>query len=114
MELFKSLLGEAFSSLRQHQIVISNAEFFLPAGIEQRRVDGGHTGFIGISFSGHIQTASTRSRYQPNAIERLRQATAVDMDDVQGSAGDCGRSNDLTDGLDAGSGLMLTATAKMG
>ena len=55
--LLKGFRGQAFSRVRPLQVVKGDVQFFLPAGIENRRLQLGAARRVGIAFRGHIEAA---------------------------------------------------------
>ena len=114
VQFVEALFGEVLAGVGKNEIAVVDAEFFTPSGIEERGIDGGHAGDVGIRFGGDVETAGAGSFDQRNAFERVAQAGAVDVNDVQRRAGDGGCPNDFFDGFDGGAGLDAAGAAHVG
>src|SRR5580698_388245 len=114
VELFKTLLGQMFSGFGEYEIAVVYPQPFFPSGIEQSRVDGSHAGNVGIGFSGHVKAAGAGAFNQRDAFQRIPQASAIDVDNVEGSAADGGGADYFFHRLDGGAGLHASETAHVG
>src|SRR5580704_1962417 len=114
MQFIETGFGEVLAGVGQDEIVVVDAEFFAPARIEERRVDGSHAGDIGISFGGDIETTGTGSFNHRKTFDGVARAGAIDMHDVERSSADRGGTDDLADGFDGGAGLDASGAAHMG
>src|SRR5205807_8262429 len=107
------LFGEVVAGTGKHEIVVVHAEFLAPPRVEQRGIDGSHAGDIGISLVGHVEAAGTRSFDEREALRRVAQASAVDVNDVQRRARDRGGSDYFFDRFNRRAGLDAAVTAQV-
>ena len=111
VQFLEALFGEVLAGVGQDEIAVIDAQFFAPSGIEQRGIHRRHAGDVGIRLGGHVESARARAFDQRNAFERVEQAGAVDVNDVQRRAGDRGCADDFLDGLNGRTGLEASEAA---
>ena len=96
------------------RLLVVDAQLLAPSGIELRGIDNRHAGDVRIGFGGDVEAASTGSRDERDAFERIGQAGAVDVNDVEWRTGDCGCSDHFLDRFNIGAGLQASETADVG
>ena len=111
MKFVKAFLGEMLAGFGKHEFVVADAKFFLPARIEERRVQRRHTCDVGIRLGGDVEAACACAFHHGKTFQRVVQAAAVDVHDVQRRTRDGGRSNHFADRLNGRARLDLSGAA---
>ena len=111
MEFVEALFGEVLASVGKDQIAVVDALFFAPSGIENGGVDGRHAGDVGIGFGSDIEATGARTFDHRNALQRVAQAGAVHVNDVERCAGDGGGADDFLRGLNGGTWIDAASAA---
>ena len=114
MQLVETLLRKVLASVGKHEIAIIDSLLLSPARIKHRRVDRGHARDVGIRLGRHIQPARPRSLHHRETFQRIAQATAVDVDDMQRGACNRRRSNHLAHRFNRGTRFEPPRAAHMG
>ena len=114
MEFVETGFGEVLAGFGEDEVVVVDAEFLAEAGIEQSGVDGGHTGYVGVGFRGHIEAAGASAFDQGQTFHAVPSTGAVDVHDVQWNTGDGGGTDHFADCLDGGAGFNAAGAAHVG
>ena len=64
VQFVEASFGEMLAAVGQNEIAVVDAQLLAPAGIEERRIHGGHPSDVGIRLGGYIESACASARHQ--------------------------------------------------